>query len=231
MEEFQGIPQPEAPNNNAVALFLGLYLLMLAFFILLVTISTREEVKSMAVMESLSSTFATVLPPSTNLTAFSTKEGNVLASESFQDVITGIFSTAIQIAKIDVVRPGRLMRVAFPSDALFFSGIATLREGRFPMLDRIVAALSARPPGVRYDLEMVIGGRAGADDAVPAGQSLEFRRAAAFAKDMEVRGAPPDSIVVGINTINPGNLVIRFFVHDADEVAAGLKGLGQGNQP
>jgi len=58
-------PDQQGPGSgsSSIFLFLSLFLLVLAFFILLVSISTVENVKSQAVMDSLTSTFTTVLPP------------------------------------------------------------------------------------------------------------------------------------------------------------------------
>ena len=55
MDDFDAPLEPEQTQDNTVALFLGLYLVVLAFFILLVTISTLEEAKSQRVMDSLTS--------------------------------------------------------------------------------------------------------------------------------------------------------------------------------
>ena len=68
------IPEPEH-GSNTPALFLSLFLLVLAFFILMVTISTLEEVKTKSVMDSLTSTFTSIVPPSTDPTRFKSKEG------------------------------------------------------------------------------------------------------------------------------------------------------------
>ncbi|MCG8508815.1 MAG: hypothetical protein MI741_06260, partial [Rhodospirillales bacterium] len=93
MNRVDKLPQvePSVPTGSHVtSLFLALYLLVLAFFIVLVTISTPEDVKSQAVMDSLSSTFSSLLPPSTDLTAFSSREGDLLAGQALQEEMTDI---------------------------------------------------------------------------------------------------------------------------------------------
>ncbi len=209
-------PQPQS-GGNVIALFLALYLLILAFFILMVSISTLEDVRSQAVMDSLTSTFASILPPTTDLTTFTAKEGEILAAQEFQERITGIFATAIQVAKVTVVQPGRLMRVSMPADALFFPGEIRVREGRLPFLDRVVTALSSRPPGLRYDMEFVIDSEYAVDKSLPIGETLEMRRAGAFARVMLARGAPPDSVTIGMKPGEPGDLTIWFHVRLRDE--------------
>jgi len=92
-------------------------------------------------MDSLTSTFASALPPSTDLTPFAAKEGDVIAGQVFQEEVTGIFATLLRVAKIEVVQPGRLMRVLIPADSLFHVG-----EARYELLDSLAVALRPGDP-------------------------------------------------------------------------------------
>lgn len=219
MGDLDLIPEPPAAQggDTTLSLFLALYLLVLAFFILLVSISSVEDVKTSAVRDSLTSTFATVLPTSADLTVFQAKEGEVMAGQRFQEEVTGIFATQLQIAKVEVVQPGKLMRVVFPSDSLFFAGEIRIREASVPLLDRIVASISSRPPGMRFDLQFVIGAKYALDNTLAIGETLEMRRAGAFARELLSRGAPPDSISVGMEPGDPGEIVIWFHTLAEDE--------------
>lgn len=207
----------EGHGGSSIALFLALYLLVLAFFILLVSISTIEEVKSQAAMDSLTSSFTTILPPSLQLTAISNSEGDVIAGQQFQEQVTNIFSTTIQVVSVDVIQPGRLMRIQLNSDVLFEPEKTDIREANHPLLDRIVASLSGRPPGFRYDMEFVIGSSYEAGKIMPIGQTLEMARAGAFVRTMLERGAPPDSVAVGIQPGDPKRCSIWFYVRSSDE--------------
>lgn len=207
----------EGHGGSSIALFLALYLLVLAFFILLVSISTVEESKSQAAMDSLSAAFTTILPPSLQLTAVSESEGEILAGQQFQQEVTQIFSTTIQVTKVDVIQPGRLMRVELNSDVLFETGKAEIRESNQPLLDRIVASLSVRPPGFRYDMEFIIGTPYTTGKSLPIGETLEMARAGVFVREMLERGAPPDSVSVGIERGDPKDISIWFYIRDIDE--------------
>lgn len=203
---------------NTVALFLGLYLVVLAFFILLVTISTVEETKSKKVMDSLSSAFTSIVPPSADLQNFKSKDGDVLAGQEFQQQVTGIFSAALGIDKIETVQPGRQMRLVLRADSLFFQNEARIRPAMFPLLDRAVAALSSRPAGLRYDMEFVIGTTTAKDGkTMPVEETLEVRRAGAFANEMNARGIPPDSLAVGMRPGHVGEVMIWFYTRDIEK--------------
>ena len=230
MHDNEAIPHEprEGSGGSTLSLFLGLYLLVLSFFILLVTISTREKLKSQAVMDSLTSTFTTILPPSTDLTAFAGKEGAVLVGQEFQEQITKIFTTSMRVIKIEIVQPGRLMRLTLPADALFFTGGTEIRPARFPLLDRLVATLSGRPPGLRYDMEFIVGSVYTPDNDLPLRQTLEMARAGAFARAMLARGVPPDSISVGLKPGSREDVVIWFYVRDPEETRLRF---GAANEP
>ncbi|MGY9004124.1 MAG: hypothetical protein ACKVIF_13175, partial [Rhodospirillales bacterium] len=117
---------------------------------------------------------------------------------------------------VDVVQPGSLMRVQLVSDILFESGKAEIRESNHPLLDRIVAALSGRPPGIRFDMEFIIGSSYQEGKTMPVEQTLEMSRAGAFVRAMMSRGVPPDSIVVGIQPGDPKKTSMWFYVRSSD---------------
>jgi len=210
--------QPEDKGGGStVSLFLGLYLVVLAFFILLVTMSTLEETKSRRVMDSLSSAFTSIVPPSADFQSFKSKDGDVLAGQEFQQQVTGIFATALGIDKIKIVQPGRQMRLMLDANTLFFENEARIRPAMYPLLDRTVAALSNRPTGRRFDMEFVIGTATASDGkTMPVTQTLEVLRAGAFARAMNERGIPPDSIAVGMRPGHLGKIIIWFYTRDIE---------------
>lgn len=212
----QANAEPEGQPSN-VFVFLSLFLMVLAFFIVLVSISTVEEVKSKAVLKSLTTTFHELVPIGAEPSDFTAKEGEVLGGAAFQEKITGLFSTAFQVAKVKIVRPGQLMQVELPSGSLFADGEARVRPTALAFLDRVVAALGARPPGLRFDVEFVIGAGRPADRMLPVAETLEMARAGAFAREMLARGAPPNSLSIGLAPGETDAVTMRFYVRYRDE--------------
>jgi len=233
--DFEPPGEDHVKAPDIVPIFLGLFLLVLAFFIMLVSISTFEKVKSNAVMDSLSSTFTTVLPPTTDLTEFNAKDGDILAGEAFQEQITTIFSTAIQVEKIEVVQPGKLMRLHIPTPVLFKDDEITLRSDQLSLMDHVVAALSNRPPGLRQDLEIIIGTDVREQIFLPDIQSIETKRVGELARTLVGRGAPPDSVSVGIKDGSPNEIALWFWVRPIEETATlfddALKEMKARNRP
>jgi len=204
-------------GSSSISLFLSLFLLVLAFFIILVSISTVEKVKSDAVKNSLTSTFKAVLTPSTDPTDFTSRDGDILAGQPFQAEVTGIFATTIQVAKVEIVQPGKLMQIKLPTVAMFVNGKPEIRPVAAPVLDRVVAALSTRPPGLRFDMEFVIGSPYASGSSLPTEQTLQMLRAGSFAREMFRRGVPPDSVAVGLRPGKTDEVSIWFFMRSESE--------------
>jgi len=209
--------RPKSDAGRTITLFLSLYLLVLAFFILLVSISSTEEVKSKALMESLTSTFSSVLPPRMDLTAFNATTGDFLAADEFQRQVTGLFSTVVGVVKVEAIQPGRLMRVELDGDSLFELDKDVIREGQYGFMDRLVAALSANPPGLRFELEFVVPIAQNSVGDLPTEQTLSVRRAGAFARDILARGAPPGAVSIGVKNSEVNTVEIWFHIRGRDE--------------
>lgn len=216
MSDFERMATAKAGGGATITLFLGLFLLVLAFFIMLVSISTIENVKSKEVMDSLTSTFSDLVTPVTDPTDFVSMEGEILAPEAFQDRISGVFSTAVAVDRIKVIQPGRVMRIDLQALELFEDGLATIRPGRTEMIDRIVASLSASPKNIRYEMAFLIGSTTSDNDGLPTNQTLEISRAGNFARTVIGRGAPAHSVSVGIREGAPFDVTIYFYVRDEE---------------
>ena len=216
MNDFESVHTARAGGSNTITLFLGLFLLILAFFIVLVSISTIEETKSKEVMDSLTSTFADLTAPATDPTDFSSKSGEFLSPESFQQLVTGVFSAAVAVDRVEIVQPGRVMRVDLRAHELFVVNKPDVRDTRLELMDRITGALSASPPGYRFEMAFLIGSALSTDDTLPIEQNLESRRAGSFARTAIGRGAPPVSISVGVVPGDPKTVSIYFYVREED---------------
>lgn len=172
----------------SLSVFLGLYLLILAFFILLVSLSTIEEMKARAVMESLSTTFGNEQPGDTTLGV----NGGDNSPLIVQDFVAAV-ARMVRVAEVKTLSPGRLMRVSLPAAAVFAAGADTPRPSLYPLLDRAVASLSSPPPGLRVEMEFALSPSGAASD-----QALAARRADGFAREMLARGAPPASLSIAL---------------------------------
>ena len=194
-------------SDSTVLQFLSLYLLILAFFILLVTISTVDKDKVDAVAESIKSDFEIEKRES----------GPILAGQVFQDKTTELFATALGVQKIEIMQLGKIMRIQMTAEALFEPGKAETKKSQQALIDRVIAALSSRPPGYQFDMEFVVGSPYVSGKILPTQQTLEMQRAGAFVREMLNRGAPPDAVSIGMGHVERGQAVMWFYVRSPND--------------
>lgn len=210
--EDDGPTPPSPPANGAVALFLALYLLLLAFFILLNTISTFEEVKTREVQESLSSAFAAILPPTTSLQTVTSIEGPVVAAEDVQEKLGQLFETAIKVVRVEVIQPGKLMEIIMHVDQLFDPNSILIRERQASFMKQLAAVLADDEGYASYEMEMVMGSQIESKGVIEIDNNLQIARVGSFARELIDVGAPEDHLYVGIDPgADPFIVTFRFF--------------------
>ena len=207
-------------GSSSVSLFLGLFLLILAFFIMLVSISTIEDTKSKQVMDSLSSAFAELMQPTTEPTEFVSQHGDVLEPDAFQAEMTDVFTTAIAVAKVNVVTPGRDMRVDLIARELFEPKSLSLRLAHLPMIDRVVASLNRNPPGIRFQTKIMAAVQDPSADVREGTSRTALERVGAITRLLIERGAPPETVSGGVYAGAPGGMRFDFHIRLEDELVA-----------
>ncbi len=142
--------------------------------------------------------------------------GQEMAGHMFHERIAALVSERLRVAKVRVVKSGEMMQISLPADSLFQPGTADIRAFQEALLDRIVAELSNRPPGISFELEFAIGSPYAIGDSLPIGATPEVERAGAFARKMLARGAPANAISVAIEPGDPRDVTLTFLVRGRD---------------
>ena len=204
-------------KDPTLSLFLGLYLILLAFFVLLNTMASLKEDRVKAVLGSLLSTFSTEIMNSRAPTEFTASVGEILASEEFHREIRDFFEVAVPLSRVEFFSAVTMMRITLPADQLFVPGSIVMREDHQEILDRVVRAMSRRVEGLRYDVEFTTF--TGPFAAAPTGgaQVLEVARAGAFARTLVERGIGAEAITIGAQPGNPLELSMTFLVRIIDQ--------------
>jgi len=217
--DWMGEPPAVTRRDGSVALFLSLYLLLLAFFILLVAISNGESVKSREIMEGVSSQFAAQRPPR-ETTRFTSDLGTFVSPSAFMNRVTEVYETAIPAARITKVSSGRLMELRFHVDSLFEHDTDTLRPAQRRAIAQLVSSLSSPPPGLRYEAEAIFSVPAA---ALPVAEDRAMRRAGVVARAFVEQGAPMTSVAVALEEGDPLQARLVFRVVEDKDAAEGTR--------
>ncbi|MFT5438805.1 MAG: hypothetical protein ACI9MJ_000666 [Alphaproteobacteria bacterium] len=194
----------DIPRNPLLLQVLSLYLLLLAFFVVLNTISRVEDGRRQAVSGSLSETFASVGIPSDRTIRFTSNEGELLGDAAYLQRLGSLIKTEFSIAKVTQTTAGRLLEVTFSLNELFVSDANVIAPERRPLIDNVAAALRTVRPEWRYDVEILVG--------ADPGNALAMARAASLAKLFVAAGIQKRRILAGLVRGDPGNLRLRFHV-------------------
>jgi hypothetical protein len=194
----------DIPRNPLLLQVLSLYLLLLAFFVVLNTISRVEDGRRQAVSGSLSETFASVGIPSDRTIRFTSNEGELLGDAAYLQRLGSLIKTEFLIAKVTQTTAGRLLEVTFSLNELFVSDANVIAPERRPLIDNVAAALRTVRPEWRYDVEILVG--------ADPGNALAMARAASLAKLFVAAGIQKRRILAGLVRGDPGNLRLRFHV-------------------
>lgn len=226
-------------------MFLSLFLLLLAFFILLNTISTLRETKSRDVLSSVAATFQSDTDPDETAEILVSTLGPVLEPEQVIDEVERLWLTEIPFVKVERVTNGRHIVIELPIIQLFVSGQARVRGDRQDLVKATSYVLSSRIPDQVVIMQailfveglgavsptMVPLSNAGDENRIvdPAdpdanfgaepdlnGTELAFARVGVLAQSLIDGGTPPDNLEVGIRKGNEARIRFRFFIRSAD---------------
>lgn len=191
---------------------LSLYLLLLAFFVVLFNASRLDKARVAAVGESVSSAFRQTDgipgPARRNVS----QEGGALAPSFDFESLAELVRTELKVAEIRVVRAGRLMQARLPADALFAAGERDVRLDKRPFVSTLSSLLGEKPTGRRHKVEIFVGSDPITPDRMRETVPIEIDRASEIAATMLAQGALPGTVMSGVDFAAPGEVVLLFRI-------------------
>lgn len=191
---------------------LSLYLLLLAFFVLLFNASQYDRSRAAAVKESLSSTFRMHGSPANDPVARSSDQGQSPGAELILDSFSDLIRTELKVAKIENLQRGRLLRVTLGADELFVAGSAELRPDREKLVTKLAQLLGISPPGLRHKVEAFLAGDWIPPDRMTQAVPMPIARAAALAETLISRGALNGTVSGGTRHSTRSEIVLIYRV-------------------
>jgi hypothetical protein len=222
--------EPQSANgrepNSAIIYMVSIYLLLIAFFIIMHTISQKEEVRTAAVVGSLQVTFQRPERRMENLPSTSGEPQLSCPNEVFRERVESLFGSFLETARFSHVDNGNVLQVTMPAEALFYTDSATLRADRVALM-REIADMIVNPRPYRrnmIEIGLEVGGSVAADSGESLGRRLEIRRAGVLARDLVAHEVDPDLVTVGLLDGEAGTMRITFTSRSSDGPADGGKG-------
>jgi len=195
-----------ASQLGSLPLFLSLFLLLLAFFIFLNSISTRQSGKSEDVLDSVRSSFASVLQGGTGEGVFE-GEPDKADDKGLRDDLLEAFDPLLSETDILRERPGNPFYIDFQTGDLFDGNRIDPTFEYRDFSKRVSAVLASKTARDGAELRFWFNVPAPGNEMLLARQ-----RAARMAEIMIASGAPRASVSIGFRELPRPNIV-RFAVH------------------
>ncbi|WP_417452144.1 hypothetical protein [Kordiimonas sp.] len=196
-------------SDNTLGLFVALYLILLAFFIVLTSVSQHAADRAAVAMESVNQTFdaraenvrRNLDPRASDNPSNDTVLRSVQQSFYAEFGIEGRFGT----------RGGNTFEVEFPQEYLFTPGSFGIRQDMHGFLDQLLTAQQSGFADARQEIAFMFGSGKGPVAAeMTRSQEIAIRRAGSLARYLKGKGVPDGSLVTGFVGIDEGQILAVF---------------------
>lgn len=204
-------------QSTTLVQVLSLYLLLLAFFVVLYNHSRVEDAKRKAVFGSLQATFTEEGARNVDPVILYEDSAEALGADTFKRDFGNLVRTEIPVASVKIFKQGRQLQAQFPTAVLFDDGRAAIRPDGERMLSRVAAEISRSPQGVKYELSIQVGSRWLDNAALGGTPPLAIARASALAKAIERHGSPQGAVASGVDQGHDGFTTMSFYLRPANE--------------
>lgn len=198
---------------TGVTALLSIFLLLLAFFLMLNSLAHFESTKTRAVLGSLNATF-NIANPIGKEHEFGSFVGKVGASDRLHAQAGDLLRTLFGVDQYKLIRFGNVIVVDLDTRGLFVDG-ATPKPKLLVFTARLADAVLPPPPGVKIMTEVTVRyGPEALEDIEPAKLDLATHRAGAVIRSFERTGFDEGRLTTGISAGNPRRIRIEFHVID-----------------
>ena len=173
-------PAAARPTGDpSLPLYLSLFLLLAALFLLLNSLSPREARRAQAAVGSVAQAFGGKPRPEIPRDPPSVR---------WAEATGAVIGEQLPLGALTAATHERGARFALTGETLFAAGAANLRGDRVAMIDRLVDQLRHAPAGSRAALEIRVAG----------GDALAALRAESLVRALLGRGLDPGDMAVGV---------------------------------
>lgn len=198
-------------SDNTMGLFVALYLILLAFFILLNAVSDQAVVKAEAAMNSVNDTFKNARNTDNRYT-----DAPDAVDEPANDIVLRqvkqSFLSEMELPGRFSSSGGKIFEVQFPAERLFQRGSFQIRPNMTGFLDQLIRHVLTAPDRNAQKIAFMFGSGAGAvDRELTRAQEIAVRRAGSLARYLRDKGIPDGTFTIGFVTIPEGDMLAAFL--------------------
>ena len=210
-------------KNKAPYLLICLFLLLLAFFILLNATAKFEASKVRGVLISLAETFQTKNFPDGPDRLILPVFGEMVSPEAFLSKIRYLWVNFVEREKLINSHMPNNVQIILSANELFLGGEAQLRSDRHDLLNRTANALSAETPGFVSYIQLIFSCENEPGRRMQHDTELAIKRAEVLAQKIIDFGAPASRVSLGLYEGKENSVLVKFGINDIGQLKYNLQ--------
>lgn len=204
----QDLPVSRRFLDPTVGLFVSLYFILVAFFIVMNVISNQDTARRVAVLESVEDAFERPFPVPARAPGLVPPARHLATDSNFLLMSGDLVAALLGPSRRFPTEGGNALEIALPAHSLFFAGSSRLSEQAEVFFVRMNDLIRSAPDAERREIAFLFGQTGEEGD-------LAWRRADTLARAMVASGIPSHSISVGLLRSAPGLEIKSSFRIDS----------------
>ena len=222
IEAFALPEENKKKSDDTTGLFVSLYLIVLAFFVVMNSISNQDQNKVNAATESVTRAFNNPYEPEADFVDVSANEEALTPNDEFYEQILGVFASLVGFEGKFPTEGGSVVRVNFNTSDLFEEDTTVFRQNQNAFLHQLVGFLAGGRDSEKREIEIVIS----SGERLPSGpkywENITIQRAGAFVARLTKMGVKDNQLSIGIVKGEEDQMFLTFTTRERINVSQGL---------
>lgn len=218
------IEQNEKPADDTTGLFVSLYLIVLAFFVVMNSISNQDQNKVSAATESVTRAFKNPFEPEADFVDVSANQAAVTPNDEFYDQILGVFASLVGFDGKFPTKGGDIVKVKFKLSNLFEEESSVFQADQQAFLQQLAVFLRGGRDSEKREIDIVVS----SGKFLPRGpqywKDINILRAGSFVHELKKMGVEENKLGIGIVLGKEDQMILTFYSRERKNVAQSLTG-------
>ncbi|MBL4601494.1 MAG: flagellar motor protein MotB [Emcibacteraceae bacterium] len=234
---FDGKPLgTKKPSGDTTSLFVSLYLIVLAFFMVLNSISNQSQTKVKSATDSVSRAFDNPFAPDADFIDVTGDDASSLPNDEFYEQLQGVFASLVGFDEKFPTQGGNVIRVEFSQSDIYEDESSVFRADQNNFFAQLSRFLQSESVGTVREIEYIIY----TGNNFPAGpeywNDISILRSGAIIGKLTGMGVREDQLSIGVSPGEESLLKISFNIRNEISskqslIDADRTGLGEETTP
>lgn len=211
-------------SDNTTGLFVSLYMIVLAFFVVMNSISNQDQNKVNAATESVTRAFSNPFEPEADFVDVSANDLAVTPNDEFYDQILGVFASLVGFEGKFPTKGGNVVKVRFKTSDLFEEGSSIFRPVQQAFLQQLAGFLNGGRDSEKREIDIVISSGKKLPNGPKYWEDTNILRAGAFVALLGKMGIDDNKLSIGMVKGEEDQMFLTFYSRERVSVIQSLTG-------